>query len=203
MLSKELVSLHLDAKTLLILTKGARDDFHEPDEQGITLTAMVGTKLDNAMGCEIDEQRIRRGIQEAVIVLDRSDDDTDDGTVAFNLATIIAMARVGAKVITGATEPAPKVDNNVTSSDKAYEFTQSIWYGFAGACPWDQKHPPVCREVNGWFLVADKHGLGAYGNEDDNGWICLYEIPNQAVAMATLNGFPTDFEPSKFGFNKG
>lgn len=77
---------------LLKITDGCRPDMHEPDEQGLS-ASVVGTVLDNAMGNRIDPFLIFNGAQEIVVILDRQ---TDEGriTEAFNLATLIALARM-------------------------------------------------------------------------------------------------------------
>jgi hypothetical protein len=67
-------------------TKGARIDFHEPDEQGFS-AVVHGDHLDNAMG---DDPKTNCG--EMTIELRR---ETDAGfrVEFFNLATLIALAR--------------------------------------------------------------------------------------------------------------
>ena len=74
---------------LLEITKDCRDDMHEPDEQD--LTCMVsGFHLDNAVG---DNPTSNFG--EFTVGIGKG-----DGTKQwFNLATLIALARIGAKKI--------------------------------------------------------------------------------------------------------
>lgn len=96
-----------DAITLLTFTDGARDDFHEPDEQGISLAGVVGTKLDNAFGERFDLERLQNGYQEAIVMLVR--DTGEPGVNRYqdyqvNLATLIALARVGAKSLVAQNE---------------------------------------------------------------------------------------------------
>lgn len=90
------------AKRLLAITGGCRPDMHEPDEAGLRQVNLVGDHLDNAMGEFIDAKQIEGGFQEYVLILDREPDDSADRLrqrEAFNLATLIAFARIGAKVI--------------------------------------------------------------------------------------------------------
>jgi hypothetical protein len=82
---KMFVDLHA---RLLSATKGCRVDMHEPDEQGIK-AVVVGTDLDNAMG---DRPVILpSGRAEFCVAISR-DDGT--GTEWFNLASLIALARL-------------------------------------------------------------------------------------------------------------
>jgi hypothetical protein len=75
-------------KRLLEATKDCREDMHEPDEQGVS-ALVSGYHLDNAMG---DNPFDNCGEFTVAIV-------QDDGSKEwFNLATLIALARVGAKV---------------------------------------------------------------------------------------------------------
>lgn len=73
-------------KRLVAFTKGARPDFHEPDEQGFS-AVVHGDNLDNAMGDNPADN-----CQEMTVELRR---DTNDGVVVeyFNLASLIALAR--------------------------------------------------------------------------------------------------------------
>lgn len=75
---------------LLDITKGCRVDMHEPDEQDIS-ALVVGDHLDNAFGEIIAGDAIKQGYQEYVVVLKRGIE-----TEAFNLASLIALARIGA-----------------------------------------------------------------------------------------------------------
>lgn len=79
-------------KRLLSITRDCRDDMHEPDEQGIS-ASVVGTELDNAMGDS--------GHAEEMIVLLKREVVTNwwHKKERFNLATLIAFARIGAKTI--------------------------------------------------------------------------------------------------------
>lgn len=74
-------------KRLLEATKDCREDMHEPDEQGIS-AIVTGYNLDNAMG---DEPYNNCGEFTVAIVQD------DGHKEWFNLATMIALARIGAK----------------------------------------------------------------------------------------------------------
>ena len=75
---------------LLTITEDCRIDMHEPDEQDVS-ARVYGQHLDNAMGESIT---IDDGFQEYVVILRR-------GIAAekFNLATLIALARIGAERI--------------------------------------------------------------------------------------------------------
>ena len=75
-------------KKLKDFTKDCREDMHEPDECGISAD-VIGTKLDNAFGEEVNEHHLEEGYQELVIIL-RKD---DEGFYKINLATLIALAR--------------------------------------------------------------------------------------------------------------
>jgi hypothetical protein len=67
------------------VTKGCRPDMHEPDNQGLQ-AQVIGWELDNAFGNQIT---IEKGFQEFVVILER-----DGKRTCFNLATIIALARL-------------------------------------------------------------------------------------------------------------
>lgn len=75
---------------LLSVTTGCRDDMHEPDEQDVT-ARVIGTKLDNACGELVSSDALLNGYQELVVVLDRH-----YVPATFNLASLIALARIGA-----------------------------------------------------------------------------------------------------------
>lgn len=90
--------LNAEQNSFLDFTSGVREDFHEPDEQGISFEAMVGQRLDNAMGIWIDPKAIEGGYQEAVIVLTRSRDVEGMCVrthLRLNLATLLGWARSG------------------------------------------------------------------------------------------------------------
>ena len=84
-------------KRLLEITKNCRYDMHEPDEQGLS-AFVIGNELDNAFGEDINVDMLKCGHQEIVVVLKREDVIMGE---MFNLATLIALARVGAKTIVG------------------------------------------------------------------------------------------------------
>ena len=85
-----------DLERLLKITKGCREDMHEPDEQGVK-AKVIGDHLDNAFGDSIridaiidgyQEFVVIHGYQEFVVILNR------EGHIEkFNLATLIALAR--------------------------------------------------------------------------------------------------------------
>jgi hypothetical protein len=68
---------------------------HEPDEQELE-AHVVGEKLDNAFGESINSEAIDGGFQEYVVILRRYVDGNFK-VEKFNLATLIAFARKGAK----------------------------------------------------------------------------------------------------------
>lgn len=78
--------LRKDHTRLVAFTKGARPDFHEPDEQGFS-AKVYGNHIDNAMG---DDPKSNCG--EMTVGLTR-EDDRGKRTEYFNLATLIALAR--------------------------------------------------------------------------------------------------------------
>ena len=80
---------------LLKVTENCREDMHEPDEQGIEAT-VTGYRLDNAMGEFICVEAVKGGYQEFVVTLFSHRKDE-----SFNLASLIALARIGAKTEEG------------------------------------------------------------------------------------------------------
>jgi hypothetical protein len=78
-----------EADALLWMTEGCRDSMHEPDENGIYDVHVTGTKFDNA-GFDTEMH----------LVMNREEpDDAADKWASFNLASLVAMARLGAQVI--------------------------------------------------------------------------------------------------------
>ena len=86
------------ASRLLSQTNGCRYDMHEPDEQDLK-ARIIGNKLDNAFGDSIREEAILNGWQEFVVILERDFGPRGGGRHIdkFNLASLIALARIGAK----------------------------------------------------------------------------------------------------------
>ena len=89
------------AEELLAITDGCRDDMHEPDEQELALAGITGTKLDNAFGSDVRERAVFEGYQEVVFSLrrtryDESGSYDSEKLTKFNLASVIALARIGA-----------------------------------------------------------------------------------------------------------
>lgn len=74
---------------LLFITNGCREDMHEPDEQGVSVM-FTGLSFDNAMG---DDPY--NNCQEMTIGITNINGETE----WFNLASLIALARIGAKHI--------------------------------------------------------------------------------------------------------
>ena len=84
-------------KELLSVTEGCRPDIHEPDEQGLS-AKVLGTTFDNAFGNDVDHDLLQRGCQEIVIIFEKEEDNSyKTNTTVFNLADLIALARIGAK----------------------------------------------------------------------------------------------------------
>ena len=77
---------------LLRVTRECRDDMHEPDEQNLT-AVVTGYLLDNAMG---DDPRDNCG--ELTVGLVNISDPSNPRYEWFNLADLIALARVGAEL---------------------------------------------------------------------------------------------------------
>ena len=74
------------ATRLLKATKGCRTDMHEPDEEGI-IAKLSGNHLDNAGG---DDPTFN----EFIVTLKRG-----EMIDHFNVATLIALARIGATAL--------------------------------------------------------------------------------------------------------
>jgi hypothetical protein len=73
---------------LLEVTHDCRPDMHEPDEQGVS-AVVTGLDLDNAMG-----DSPYTNFQELTVGIEREDTDRMEW---FNLASLIALARIGAR----------------------------------------------------------------------------------------------------------
>lgn len=89
------------ARELLRITEGCRPDMHEPDEQDLSAT-VIGDHLDNTMGEYVNARAIEQGYQEYVVVLRRrlpTGMRTEYSRI--NLATLIALARVGSETVLG------------------------------------------------------------------------------------------------------
>lgn len=93
------------------------------------------------------------------------------------------------------------------TSTQARPFAEGDWACFAGAENWkteDGISSPVSREVGKWWVIADPNGVEAHWVDEDNDyeehcWALEVQLPNQAAAMAFLNGLPDTFEPNMFG----
>jgi len=83
-------------KRLLAITEGCRLDMHEPDEQDLK-AKVLGDHLDNAFTENICEESILGNYQELVVILERYDITGRRRVEKFNLASLIALARIGAK----------------------------------------------------------------------------------------------------------
>lgn len=78
------------AGRLLQITSSCRYDMHEPDEQDIS-AFVVGNHLDNACGDRIEINQILGRYQEYIVIINKNGQKTE----LFNLATLIAYARIG------------------------------------------------------------------------------------------------------------
>ena len=77
-------------RELVAFTRDCRDDMHEPDEQGIGVSAVLGDHLDNAFGNVIMPEAVGEGFQEYVVIME---DEKTDRQLKVNLADLIALAR--------------------------------------------------------------------------------------------------------------
>ncbi len=86
--------LKMELERLHDITRGCRDDMHEPDEQDLT-ARVIGTKFDNAFGVGISLELLENGSQEIVVILEKVESDNFgiERFERFNLATLIALAR--------------------------------------------------------------------------------------------------------------
>ena len=85
---------------LLNITYGCRIDMHEPDEQDLEVPMVIGEHLDNAFGDHIEPKLIKYGRQEYIVVMHRYKNSTKEVLdYSFNLATLIAYARIGARMV--------------------------------------------------------------------------------------------------------
>jgi hypothetical protein len=90
MLGNSVQSMYEDAADLLRITRGCRPDMHEPDEQGVSATVR-GRAFDNA-GFEFEMRLTLRRTSER-------GDGSEESTATVNLATLVALARIGAQVL--------------------------------------------------------------------------------------------------------
>lgn len=83
----------------------ANDEVHEPDNQGFRYLGMVGTSFCNNAGSHVDVKAIMGGFQNAVACFEQEKaPKTEGGKYEFpkhqvNLATLVALARHGAKCL--------------------------------------------------------------------------------------------------------
>lgn len=80
---------------LLEITNDCRATMHEPDEQDIS-AVVLGYKLDNAFG---DVPWNNQGEMTIGITAEHSPEDGEPATEWFNLASLIALARIGAETL--------------------------------------------------------------------------------------------------------
>lgn len=87
---------------LLYITQNCREDMHEPDEQDLK-AFVIGNHLDNAFGDSIVPELIESLIHEYIVIMERMVDGDKNFKEKFfvhdkfNLATLIALARIGAE----------------------------------------------------------------------------------------------------------
>lgn len=112
---------------------GCRDDMHEPDEQGVSCR-IVGDHLDNAMPASLTHH-----CGEFLVCI--SSQSTHLGEDYFNLAGLIALARMAGRSRTRALEDAAKfverheVGHNPTVGQILTEVDEpSATYRHAGQC---------------------------------------------------------------------
>lgn len=74
------------AVELLKVTRGCRPDMHEPDEQDVT-AIVRGRVFDNA------------GTDKEIVVSFRKGVEDSGCTASINLATLVALARIGAQAL--------------------------------------------------------------------------------------------------------
>lgn len=86
------------ADRLIKITEFCRDDMHKPDEQGL-YARIVGNHLNNAFDEDIRIEAIEGDFQEFVVILERDESIPRAKKEKFNLATLIALARIGAKYL--------------------------------------------------------------------------------------------------------
>ena len=95
-----------------------------------------------------------------------------------------------------------------TKSQPARPFTQSSWDGMAGATRFSNGDDPVERgidnEAGSWYIVADSTCVCFYHYASDDNWegseaYLDIQFPNQAAALAFLNGIPEDFTAETYG----
>ena len=85
--NRELKMLSHVGNRLTVLTKQCRASMRQPDISA----RVIGNKLDNAFGIAIIDTLIVNGQQELIVVLEK-----DQILQLFNLADLIALARIGA-----------------------------------------------------------------------------------------------------------
>ncbi len=88
-----------EAEKFLEFAKDTREDFHEPDEQGLSFDCCLGNQLDNAFGDHIDQKMIISGEHEVVLFFKR-----EDKPYRFNLVNLLALAKRGAESLVRDTE---------------------------------------------------------------------------------------------------
>lgn len=73
--------------TALARNLNVRDDWHEPDERGVS-ARVVGNHLDNAMGPTVSDH----GGEFNVVITQENDEGVPEDVAVVNLATLLAWA---------------------------------------------------------------------------------------------------------------
>lgn len=113
-MSQSLVEMGTVARLLAFVDAvHPRSDWHEPDEQGIT-AEVVGRTLDNAFGDwpqygYIYPRDSKSCVpMEKIVVLQGNDGNLRTVEVSLNLASLLALATVGARTLTDSAAKVPK-----------------------------------------------------------------------------------------------
>jgi len=85
--------LHYVLTNLREITKDCNEDMHEPDNNGVT-ARVVGTQLDNAWGTDIRGSAVEDDYQEFIVIIKREAPNGQYIERKFNLASLIALARM-------------------------------------------------------------------------------------------------------------
>jgi len=78
------------SRLLLRATEEEPADMHQTDDT-VIVVRVVGTNLDNSVGSSLDAAHLIDGRQEMLLIVDGG-----PGMVVLNMASVIALARVGA-----------------------------------------------------------------------------------------------------------
>lgn len=164
---------------LLLATSGCRDDMHEPDEQGVS-ARVIGNQLDNAFGEDIREGAVLNGYQELVVIINRD----VDAPRLFNLATLIALARVGAKtILSGKDTPVSFLDvtqgAGVANPSAFYPIIPEVVDGPTKKCRF------VLFELEPGTLLKSVLDI----TEADTAWDAIRPLMRYPLCIALENGY--------------